>query len=270
MGITLEGFSSVRFEAQTPVGPDDVSANVRYALSLGLPEADRAPIKTLHVIANGPSASLFDFQRASHRQGEPIETLALNGALRLFTERNIIPTYWAACDAQRLVADFVTDAPFGVKYLVASRCHPRVFGALRGRDVEVWHVAEEDVHIPARKVPRSCTITLCALTLMRRLYGYRHFEIYGWDGSFDGMTHHASEAPLEAYPEGTVQLKFARQAEDGELIEGHEFMTTQQWAAESQEAIFQLQMADYSYTIHGPGMIGELVRGHVNRQAVDG
>lgn len=257
----LEGLGTVKFDTWVPVGIDRIAANVAHALSLALPEADRAPIKTLNVIANGPSASLFDVESDG-------DTLALNGSLALFTALGKAPTYWAGCDAQDFLADFLKVAPLETRYFVASRCDPAVFRALQGRDVELWHVAEDGVETPSRRVPRSCTITLCALTLMRRL-GYRHFEIYGWDGSYDGLIHHASDAPLEEHPDDTIHMKFAKQGEDGELTEGREFLTTRRWAVEAQEAVVQLQFADYTYTIHGPGMIGETIRAHVNREAVD-
>ena len=154
-------------------------------------------------------------------------------------------------------------APNATTYLVASRCHPNLFDALKERQIRLWHVEEDDIQIPAQCVPRGTSITLCALSLMRRL-GYRNFEIHGWDGCYDGLKHHASDAPLADLPEDTVTITLARDV-DGTLVELKKFTTRTCWAVEAQEAVNQLQFADYSYTIHGPGMIAEMVRSHVTR-----
>jgi hypothetical protein len=249
----------VKFNTHVPVSASAIQEHVSYALGLGLPEADREPIRTLHIIANGPSAAEFDF-------GADGDTLALNGALKLFTDRGLAPTYWAACDPQELVRDFLWTAPVPTKYLVASRCHPSIFRALRGYDVRLWHIEEDGVETPSPAIYRGSTITLCAMTLMRRL-GYRHFEIHGWDGCYDGLRHHASAKPLKAVPDDAIHFEFQHQAEDGELIQGRKFITTTAWSLEAQEAVIQLQLADYSYNIHGPGMIAEMVRAHVRRPA---
>lgn len=247
------GLASVQFEIHPPVDDGTIAANIAHALSLNLPEADAQPLRCLTIIANGPSA------RDAPLDGE---TLALNGALSLFINSNRLPTYWAVCDPQELVADFLPDnPPMTITYLVASKCHPRVFAKLKGRDVRLWHIDDHPLPDRTRAVPVASSVTLCVMSVMRRL-GYRHFYLHGWDACYDCpalgvVLHHASEPGLKSDPPETVTVFVgAEQSEDGEgFTGGRPFKTSRTWAAEAQDAMFQLQVADYSVTIHGDGMI---------------
>src|SRR5215469_5748983 len=106
----------VQFVHRTPVDMDGLIANVRWSSALGLPELrdfEYPREETLNIIANGPSA-----------RGAPLDgpTLAINGALKLFTDMGRAPTFWTACDPQPLVADFLRNPPEETVYLVASKC----------------------------------------------------------------------------------------------------------------------------------------------------
>ena len=180
--------SPVYFAVSTP--GDDCEAHQAYASTLELPEAD-TNARALHVIANGPSARGYTFPPDT-------ATLALNGALGLFTAHNKAPTYWAACDSQALVADLLPKRlPTQTKYLVASRCHESVFTRLRDRDVRLWHIGDPP---GPRIIPTAISVTLSSLILMCRL-GYRVFDIWGWDCCFDGEEHHATPSVLPTTPE---------------------------------------------------------------------
>jgi hypothetical protein len=282
-------YPRVAFEILVPCNGDELAANIAHALSLGLPEFDDAPLKTLSVIANGPSATLYDFDA-------PGPTLALNGALKLFTDRGKAPTYWACCDPQALVADFLTDPPMSTIYLVASKCHPLVFQMLQGRDVRLWHIDDHPmVKEGHRAVSVASSVTLCAMTLMSR-FGFRHFETYGWDACFYGTEHHAGQHVCD-YPENTVSVsvgatqvtippsrsptplesllskvalainRFAVWLSNLKPIPqptqsfegGREFLTTSTWAAEAQDATIQLHYADTTVNINGDGMVKAII-----------
>lgn len=228
----------VRQVAVPVVDAQTIQAQIEANLGLGLPEADAEPIKRLTIVANGPSAA-----------HAPLDgpTLALNGALSLFTRQGLWPTYWAACDPQALVADFVDSAPVETTYLVASKCHPSVFARLAGLDVRLWHIDDHDVQgRPAVKVATS--VTSCVLGLMRRM-GYRAFDIYGWDCCYTGRRHHAScdeDAPAS---ERDVTVE----------VDGRLFSTQHAWALEATEAEFILASSDFDATIHGDGLVRALV-----------
>ncbi len=226
------------FELSPPLDPDTIKGHIAHSLSLGLPTVkqgkNRGPI---NIIASGPSA-----------KEAPLDgpTIALNGALGLFTRSGKAPTYWAACDPRERIADFLTDAPEETTYLVASKCHPKVFEALKGKRVLLWHL--NDFETPKPAVPSAVSITLCAMSLLRYM-GYNKMDVWGWDGCYgqDG-SHHVSHQPHE---------------EDGTIIhlpDGQAFNTTMAWGMEAEDALIQLTLADYQPTIHGNGMFQAILK----------
>ena len=134
--------SRIEFSLQTPCSDDVCRANIALSLGLHLPEVKAR--KRLTVIAGGPSAKY-----ALPCEGD---TVALNGALRLFTKQGLSPTYWACCDPQPLVADFLAEAPYDTVYLVASKCDPSVFERLALHRVRLWHVRDYPVPGKFRQV----------------------------------------------------------------------------------------------------------------------
>lgn len=237
----------ITFDVRTPLDGETLVRHVEHALTLGHPELRdfeypwAGPLK---VIANGPSA------RHAPLDGH---TLAVNNSLKLFTDQGLAPTYWAGCDPQEHLADFLTEAPESTTYLVASKCHPRVFEALKGKNVILWHVHDE----PTRKltedlfpVCRACSITLCSFELMARL-GWRKFDVWGWDGCvMDGIDH---AAPQDWKGEH-VQIEVS----DG--TDAKTFTSTASWALEANDAILALRGFPFDIHIHGGGMIGAILK----------
>jgi hypothetical protein len=235
----------IEFDIKTPVDEAGLRANIAHALSLGLPEAN-LDVPVLRIVATGPSA-----------HGAPLDgpTLALNGALKnVFLPQHRAPTFWAACDPQELVCDFLDcDLPRDTTYLVASKCHPSVFERLRGFDVRVWHV--DDYVQDRRAVPCGTTITTVAPALMLQR-GFPRFEVWGWDACFgsDG-DHHVGSQPFN-YPE-KLRLE----------VDGRMFDTTRSWALEAIDAANSI-LPVYRYlgieiVIKGDGMIRALEAGSV-------
>lgn len=229
----MEAGSIIEFDVRTPLARKGRERNVAWVMGRGYPEVQEGPDKSevVNIIANGPSA------KDAPQEGL---TLALNGALGLFKRP---PTWWAACDPQGLVATFLRDPPRGTSYLVASKCDRRVFNALRLRSVRVWHV--DDCDTVPWGVPSAVSITLVALSLMRRM-GYRDFRVWGWDGCYvDGKDH----AVPQAHKGDNITI----------LVGDRSFQTTTTWAAEAQDAVNQLAGADHRVRIEGDGMIKAVV-----------
>lgn len=229
----------IEFDVSTP--DEDIAGHVRSAMSRGLPELTIEPerLGALNVIANGPSALNAPLLGV---------TLALNGALKLFTDAGLAPTYWAAVDPQAMVADFLSESPEETTYLVASRCHPSVFEALKNRKVILWHAddSEGDEGFSSLPVPAICSITITCFEVMSRL-GFRRFETWGWDGCYlDGKAHATDQGTGGSFKTVNVGEK--------------SFSTTTNWCLEAQAAYRYLQMLPRDITVHGPGMIGEILR----------
>lgn len=242
-GTVIGGFS-----IKTPVADALCSAQVAETLKRRLPEA--VIRQRLIVVANGPSAKNAV---ADHWWVES-QTLALNGALKLFLDQDQAPTYWACCDPQALVADFLPDdPPEHTTYLVASKCHPAVFEKLKHRKVLVWHLP--DYPAEGRSHIAQCSsVTLSATWLMHRL-GFTDFEYWGWDGCFmDGRDHANGGGQM---PSEVIHINYGGKLENGEVIGGQTFQTTRTWAAEAKgaEQFFQLaRYFDIGVTLHGGGM----------------
>lgn len=240
-GTRIVGFTPI-----LPVDADTCARQVTENLALDLPEA--LSRRQIDIIANGPSARDYF---AQERCGP---SLAVNGSLGEFLRRGRSPTFWAACDAQELVADYLPDdPPTDTRYLVASRCHPRVFERLRGRDVSIWHV--KDAAAAGRlRIAQSCSVTMTAAWVFIR-QGYTDLDFWGWDGCWIGDEHHAGAGDVG---EEMVNINFGGAAVGDEIVGGRTFKTSRSWAAESLAAEQFFHLADYldlQVTVHSDGLM---------------
>lgn len=241
-GALIRGFDNI-----VPVGDDVRRSQIARNLKLGLPDAVcRAH---LTIIANGPSARDVDLRKIEGH------TLAVNGALKLFLDKGLCPTYWIACDSQAQVADFLPEnPPHNTTYLVAAKCHPSVFHKLRNNDVLVWHLSDDPA--PGQhRVPVCTSVTISGAWLMYRM-GFTDFEFWGWDGCFiDGRHHASSDTDWGAAP---LHINYGGTQDGDRVIGGRNFATTRSWVAESNSAQQFFNLAEYfdiGVTIHGDGMI---------------
>ena len=231
-------------------------ANIAHALTLGLPEAhEHLPkIPAIRLVANGPSA------RNAPRWVPA--TCAINGALGLF--KGLAPDYWLACDPNPIVARFLSDAPFGTAYLVASKCHPSVFHALRRHHVLLWHAPDTDTvdaiagHVG---VFGGVSATLRALNLFRGLCGTKDFDVWGWDACYGSEGEdHAVPQPGHNPDTRYVEVEGATGPVTFPGDRRTWFKTTASWAYETESAVDQLRTADYPVRVRGPGLMGAVLR----------
>lgn len=240
----IEPGSIIEFSLHTPCSDDVCNANIAKSLALHLPEVRIR--KRLTVVAGGPSAKY-----ALPCEGD---TLALNGALKLFTRQGLSPTYWACCDPQDFVADFLKEAPFDTVYLVASKCDPSVFERLALHRLRLWHVKDYPAEGKFRQVLAE-SVTMSAMWMMFTAFGYTDFNIWGWDGCYIDGEHHAGDGEVN---QKGISLNYGGKIIDGEVIGGRTFETTRTWAAEARGAEQFFQLAEYfdiGVTIHGDGMM---------------
>ena len=243
-GDLITGFNYI-----LPVDASVCGGQIASALARGLPEA--LSRRRLHIIANGPTAPIAEL-------GHIGPTLALNGAIKLFTDKGLAPDFWACCDPQPLIADYLPDnPPRSTVYYVASKCHPSIFDKLKGCDVRVWHLKDHP-HEGRARVALASSITISASWLFHRL-GFTDFEYYGWDGCFLDGKHHAHDSSdwSEWSPVPTIYINYSGKQVGDEVIGGQTFATTRTWAAEAKDAGTFFQFAQYfdiGIKIHGDGM----------------
>lgn len=236
--IEYEVGKTIGFEIQTPATDEQLANNVRYSMSLGLPEFDGEHLKTLTVVANGPSARGITFDGV---------TVALNGSISLFDPEHP-PTYWVGCDPQSRLADLIVNPSHDTIYIVASKCHPDVFKRLEGFDVRLWHINDQEIP-GVRKVPCAVSVTICALMLFHRM-GWRKIDVYGWDICFaDDGSHHAGAGIAHACQ--SVEIE----------VGDRTFVSTHTWAAEANDALNVIPVLEWCGTevnIHGDGMLSAI------------
>ncbi len=239
--------ASIEFDLILPVDDEICRQNIAESCARQIPDALKR--RKVTVIANGPSArnvNLWDIEG-------PI--LALNGSIKLFTDKGTWPAFWACCDPQELVADLLPERPpQETIYYVASKCHPAVFRKLKNNNVQIWHISDYPADGKAR-IPPSSSVTITASWLMARM-GFTDFEFWGWDGCFMDGKHHASDdSDWSKVP--ILNLNYGGKIENGEVVGGRTFDTTRSWAAEARGAEQFFQLAHYfdmRVKIHGDGM----------------
>jgi hypothetical protein len=246
------GSEIVGFDTILPESDETCLRHIDRSLKSGLPEA--VVRKKLIVIANGPTAKTCDLRSLSS------PTLAVNASLSLFIDQEMAPTYWAACDPSEPIAEFLPEnPPMDTVYFVASKCHPKVFEKLKGRDVRLWHLMDHPA-VNRSRIALASSVTLSGSWLMHRL-GYTDFEYYGWDGCFlDGEHHAVGDQNWSHIP--ILHLNYGGIIKNGEVIGGRTFSTTRTWAAEAKGAEQFFQLAEYfdiGIKIHGDAMF-ECVR----------
>ncbi len=231
-------------DTRLPADNATLAMQVQHALGLGLPvlrDFEYPWNGALRVVGNGPSA------RKAPLDGK---TLAINGALKLFVEQGLAPTYWIACDPQELVVDFLAEMPEQTIYLVASKCHPKVFERLKDRKVVIWHVGDlATLPLVGDRFPATPfnSITSCAFEIMARL-GWRNFDVWGWD------------CCVMAGAENAVVQDNGAQTYLDVTSRGRTYRTTGTWLHEAHDALSMLKGFPFKVTFHGSGFMGAFAR----------
>lgn len=176
--------------------PEQMLENVRYAMTLGLPEVKdgSAPHDTILSIAGG-GPSLEDTYKDLTGY-----VAAVNGSLSYLVKKGVTPQMCGVCDPSEHMADIVEAVP-GVAYFIASCVHPKVFDKLIAAKCPVYlfhhHPMDGldallDEYYPDGwvQIPGGCTMGLQWITLGYHL-GFRKFNIHGLDSSLRGTATHA-------------------------------------------------------------------------------
>ena len=194
--------------------PPTKKVHVPYALPLALSEEQRErhmawavaqgyprikyramTTQTMQIIGYGPS--LADTWRDIN-PNKPLITMS--GSLKFLLERGLTPKWgrWFHVEVDPRPHKIKVLAKHkDVVYLIGSCAHPDLFKYLEGEHVVLFHarsgdhtyqwVAEHD-HGQVL-VSAGSTVGLTAIHVAG-VFGYRHFEIHGMDGSFKGDARH--------------------------------------------------------------------------------
>jgi hypothetical protein len=229
--------------------------NMRYSLSAraGVKRIQELPVSTvprLSIVGGGPSLN----ETYKDIQG-PV--MVCGSAHDHAVKLGLKPDYALECDPSLRQVQQYRENPEGCIYLVASRCHRTMFQHLQGRHVRLWHMWEQDLGKPPYKGEPAflcgATCVLAAIPVGLTM-GFREFDFYGVDSSFETFENH------HAYP----QDEFAQvmTVKVGHPETGADFTTTATWIGQAQQ--YQDMVKNWGHLFkgrfHGKGMLAEMER----------
>ena len=197
----IPGLIEMKLEVPYPMTPamDEPTRerHMAWSVSQGYPRIKYRAMtnQVMQIIAYGPS--LEDTWRDINPE-KPL--LTMSGALRFLLERGLKPKWgrWFHVEVDpRPHKIKMLERHEEVIYLIGSCAHPELFKYLEGTHVVLFH-ARSGPHTKTwieRNDPGQvlvCAGSTVGLTAIHvgGVFGYRHFEIHGMDGSFRGDARH--------------------------------------------------------------------------------
>ena len=229
---------------------------------------------TVSIVGSGPSLK-ETWRDLKKRRGDIV---ACNASNQFLLERGIVPKYVMIFDADILAEEFVTTPHEDVTYLLASRCHPKLFEHLEGYRVVVWH-AKGDLNIERlleknkRMEPMigggSAAVTRSMF--MVHPMGYRDMHLYGADSSYNNAetkSRYARSVIERDDLQGSSDASHIRRSTTVEKflaigVNGRVFHTTPWMAGQAEDFKVlapSLQRLGMKISVHGDGLIPHLAR----------
>ena len=162
-----------------PVSAEETGRNVEYAKALGFPKFGKAETPRVAIVGGG--CSIADHE--DEIRNFDGDVWAINGAFHWCLNRGI-DAWFYSIDQFPIISEFCRGAD---RAMIAMDCHPSVFDALAGADVEAIELVDI-AHGP------STSTTAPAICLKR---GYQKMVFYGCEGSFGRTTHAYGDFGLE-------------------------------------------------------------------------
>ncbi len=189
------------------------------------------------------------------------DVIAINSAIGFLLEKDIVPKFAMLWDCAEVVEKFAIPH-HDITYLVASRCHPKVFERLKDCKVYVWHAAGDynirDIFLKPEVIAKQKfsepLINGGSAGITRGIYlsnnlGYNTIHIFGGDSSYrDDKTHVRGSV----VPEKDIMVSIGQ---DPAIL----FRTTPEWCCQIEEykIIYTLftQHRMNKLVVHGDGML---------------
>lgn len=193
-GNDVEVHKVQKFGAKCVKGPSELIRHMRYALSKGLPTLAQVDAHDGEAVLCGAGPSLAEnLEKIRELKAQGHMVCAIKSAHDFLIEHGIRPDMALAVDPQQKIADLYRKPGYGIRYFMATQCHPDVFDALKGYKVITWNVFTKAVHEYWMKrlkkknkigslffVNGGSTSGLRAIGLVW-VMGYRKFHLFGYD-----------------------------------------------------------------------------------------
>ena len=246
---TLSAYEGpVRFEPQHNTDEGVRTDNIRATFERGYVSFNEllstVTEGAMSIVGSGPSLSLTYKEIVG-------DIMACNSAHDFLIGKGVIPKYALYWDANPITAKYAQHPHPDVTYLVASRCHPSVFEALKGYRVIVFHALSgepvEQFLIEHNKMEPLVGGGSAGVT--RGVYlagaiGYMDLHLFGADSSYAEDATHVSASLIE---QKKMRLRVC----------GKWFITAPWMAlqvADFKIVVPHLQNIGVKFTIHGTGM----------------
>lgn len=179
------------------------------------------------------------------------DVIAINSAISYLLDNEVVPKFGVLWDGTEIIEKFARPHP-DIIYLVASRCHPKVFERLEGCKVIVWHAAgDHDIaevmikpEVQDKMTPQPL---ICggSAGVTRTLYvasvlGYTDIHLFGADSCYTGDDTHIRGSVV---PEKDILVSLGDGSEGAPSMW---FRTTPEWCAQVNE-----YRSIYALTISG-------------------
>jgi hypothetical protein len=249
--------------------PDSVAIateNMKYAMTLGLPELEISPVRAGRAVIVGSSPSVRNYiEQIRELAKDPENTLfAINDANDLLIDNGIVPHGNVLFEVAVDHKEFQRRHHPSITYYIHSFAHPSTFDHFADKKVVLWHCfSDEPEHNELLKnfknkhfmVGGGCSTTLVKTIPVCMFLGYRRFELFGFDSSFpDETATHFNGAPYKDFwqsMEIVVQIK----TDDG--IQEKSFRTLAYLAKQADE--FRRMCEHFAWmtkiNVHGEGLL---------------
>lgn len=235
---------------------DDRHKQMDEALKHGFPELSRKTTfidRRISIVCYGPS-----LKKTWRQIKRPIMTIS--GAHDFLISKGIVPDFHMDCDPREHKVKMLKKPHKDVRYIMASCCHPSLWEKLKGYNVTLWHLlngqATEDwmkqnhpeVNVK-NMIGGGSTAGMRALEVCGAM-GFRKFNVFGMDCSFDAEGHHAGEHLGKVQTEIRVTVG----------KNGREFLTSPQMKEAAQEIEKFVMTYDVELTMYGDGLAQEMIK----------
>lgn len=171
---------------------EQTSANVKV-VSKRVRVGDGPNGRTAVIACYGPSLLKTWPEIEAERKYFDRDVFSVSGSHDFLVRRGIVPNYHIECDPRVHKAANLNNPQPGVKYYIASCCHPEYVQKLKDYDISLWHlcngqdsfriVEELESEKDQSLITGGGSVGLRSIALAYAM-GYREFHIYGMDCSF--------------------------------------------------------------------------------------